>query len=105
MSIRRFLRQARENTEMSDELLSRKPRLIRNCRLSDTPQQGEMILMPEGVIRLKGTGADIVKLCDGNRTLGEITAELKSKYQNSAQIEVDMMEFLNSLKEKRVMDF
>ena len=63
--------------------------------------------MPEGVIRLKGSGADIVKLCDGNRTLHEIAAELKLKYgsQDPTQIDAELLEFLSALKEKRVMDF
>lgn len=92
---------------MNSELSLRKPHLIRNCRYSSTPQQGDVLLMPEGVIRLKGSGAEIVKLCDGTRTVAEIALELKARFvsQDSGQIERDLMEFLAALKEKRVMDF
>jgi pyrroloquinoline quinone biosynthesis protein D len=84
-----------------------KPRLIRNCRLSESPAQKDMLLMPEGVLRLKGTGIDIVMLCDGKRSLQEILQALKQKYPNSdpLQIESEAMSFLNTLREKRVVDF
>jgi coenzyme PQQ biosynthesis protein PqqD len=66
-----------------------------------------MLVMPEGAIRLKGTAAEIVALCDGERTLEEIFAALKTKYPNSSpqELEAETMEFLQSLRQKRVLDF
>ena len=63
--------------------------------------------MPEGAIRLKGSGAEIVALCDGNRTVEEILAALKIKYPSSSldQLESETLEFLKALREKRVLDF
>lgn len=92
--------------DMSQDL-SAKPRLIRNCRVSKTLEQGAMILMPEGVIRLTGTGVDIIDLCDGQRTLQELIAALKEKFTGvtSDQIEKEVLEFLGQLKQKRVVDF
>jgi pyrroloquinoline quinone biosynthesis protein D len=88
-----------------------RPRLIRNCRLGDSAGQSggqeDILLMPEGVIRLKGTGGDIIRLCDGARTLTEIFTALKEKYPSAdpAQIEAEALSFLNTLREKRVLDF
>ncbi len=86
---------------------SARPKLIRNCRLSESPTQKDMLVMPEGAIRLKGTAAEIVALCDGERTLEEIFAALKTKYPNSSpqELEAETMEFLQSLRQKRVLDF
>jgi pyrroloquinoline quinone biosynthesis protein D len=85
----------------------RVPRLIRNARLSESPGQGDMLLMPEGVLRLKGTGAEIVGLCDGRRTVAEILAELKARFPRAApaELEADALAFLDQLREKRVLDF
>jgi pyrroloquinoline quinone biosynthesis protein D len=92
---------------MNDASRPGKPRLIRNCRLSDTPGQDDVLLMPEGMIRLKGTGAEILRLCNGERTLSEIFTELQSKYPSAdrSQIESEATDFLRSLREKRVLDF
>jgi pyrroloquinoline quinone biosynthesis protein D len=81
--------------------------LIRNCRLGDPAGQEDILLMPEGVIRLKGTGGDIIRLCDGARTLAEIFTALKAKYPSAdpVQIEAEALSFLNTLREKRVLDF
>jgi pyrroloquinoline quinone biosynthesis protein D len=89
-----------------------KPKLIRNCRLSVTPSEGnqrgdDMLLMPEGVLRLKGTGAAIVALCDGTRSLEQIVEQLQSQYPSAdpAQIGAEAIAFLKTLREKRVVDF
>jgi pyrroloquinoline quinone biosynthesis protein D len=94
-------------SEISEDLLVIKPKLIRNCRLSESPHQTDMLLMPEGVLQLKGTGAAIVTLCDGERNLGEILAELKIKFPttDAALIESEVMSFLTTLRQKRVLDF
>ena len=47
-----------------------------------------MLLTPETVSVLNGTGADIVELCDGRRTVAEIVAELRGRYDRVADDEV-----------------
>ena len=64
----------------SGGMRSARPKLIRNCRLSESPTQSDMLVMPEGAIRLKGTGAEIVALCDGSRSVDEILSALQAKY-------------------------
>ena len=86
---------------------SARPKLIRNCRLSESEAQGDMLLMPEGAIRLKGTGKEIVSLCDGARSIQDILEILRTRYstQNPAALEKETLEFLEALKNKRVLDF
>jgi hypothetical protein len=63
--------------------------------------------MPEGVIRLKGAGTEIISLCDGTRSIEEILMILKEKYrpQDPSQLEVETLGFLEALRNKRVLDF
>jgi coenzyme PQQ biosynthesis protein PqqD len=91
----------------TEELLIQKPTLIRNCRVHKDAQQKEMLLMPEGVLQLKGAAADIVKLCDGKRTLNQVIQELQAKYPaaDAQQVSSDAVEFLMILRQKRVLDF
>ena len=92
---------------MNKALSSKKPALIRNCRLASSVEHGKIILIPEGMIKLKGTSIEIVKLVDGKRTVREIVESLCLKFHDadSQAIKKDVIDFLKLLEEKRVLDF
>ncbi len=66
-----------------------------------------MLLFPEGAIRLRGTGREIVERCDGERTIEQIVADLQQIYSagDPARIAEDVRNFLGQLHQKRVIDF
>jgi pyrroloquinoline quinone biosynthesis protein D len=66
-----------------------RPRLARHVRLtfSETRQQ-HVLQLPETVVVLHGSGADILALCDGRRTVAEIVAELGARYRTVPDDEV-----------------
>ena len=43
-------------------------------------QQKHVILYPEGMVELNQSSAEILKLCDGTRTLSQIVSELEEKF-------------------------
>ena len=92
---------------MSEAALDRKPMLRPGCRLSDAPGQSDMLLIPEGALRLKGTSLKIVELCDGQRSIVDIVRELQALYPSAppAQIEEQVAEFLQRLRAKSVVEF
>ncbi|MBE1493826.1 pyrroloquinoline quinone biosynthesis protein D [Amycolatopsis lexingtonensis] len=58
-----------------------RPRLARHVRLSfDRARQRPILLLPETVVVLNGSGADILGLCDGQRTVADVVAELGTRY-------------------------
>lgn len=58
-----------------------RPRLAPHVRLTFDPSREQHVLLtPEKVTVLNGTGATIVGLCDGQRTVTEIVAELRGQY-------------------------
>lgn len=66
-----------------------RPRLAPHVRLSyDQSRQRYVLLTPEAVTVLNDTGAAVVNLCDGQRTLAEIVAELAPRYQRVPADEV-----------------
>jgi pyrroloquinoline quinone biosynthesis protein D len=82
-----------------DEALNEasKPRLARKARLRyEEVRQADMLLLPERVVKLNPTGAAILRLCDGNRTVSEIAKELENRY-GQQNLEKDVMEFLRSV--------
>lgn len=46
-------------------------------------QQRHVILYPEGMVELNGSAAEILKLCDGTRTLNEITLTLETRFETT----------------------
>ncbi|GAA0920329.1 pyrroloquinoline quinone biosynthesis peptide chaperone PqqD [Streptomyces thermoalcalitolerans] len=61
---------------------SDRPRLARHVRLSFCrTRRCQVLLHPETVVVLNGSGADILGLCDGRHTVAEIVAELGARYR------------------------
>jgi pyrroloquinoline quinone biosynthesis protein D len=84
---------------------SSQPRLAAGCRWG---KEGEdrVVLVPEGMIRLRGTGQSVLELCDGERTLHQIVETLSKRYStDTAKIREDVATFLEGLQQKRVVDY
>lgn len=74
-----------------------KPRLAAKARLKwDVVRQKPLLLFPEGVLVLNPTAHEIVALCDGQRTVGEIVKTLGEKF-HSDTIDQDVKELLVKL--------
>lgn len=66
-----------------------RPRLAPHVRLRfDPARERHVLLTPEAVTVLNDTGAAIVELCDGQRTVAEIVTELRARYDRVADDEV-----------------
>jgi len=87
--------------------LESKPRLAPGCRLSDAPNQEATLLMPEGALKLRGPGLQILRNCDGQHTLAEIVAALQSQFRKAdpKKVESDTAEFLEQLNARRAIDW
>ena len=58
-----------------------RPALGRGLRLQWEPAQNTHVLLyPEGMIKLNGSAGEIMKRCDGRRTVADITAELQQTF-------------------------
>ncbi|WP_244173739.1 pyrroloquinoline quinone biosynthesis peptide chaperone PqqD [Streptomyces recifensis] len=51
-------------------------------------RQRKVLLHPETVVVLNGSGAAILELCDGRHTVTEIVAELGARYETVPDVEV-----------------
>ena len=84
-------------------LSTNRPRLARQVRLEwDPVREQRVLLAPEGVLVLNQTGATILGLCDGERTVVEIVEELRGQYNHVAGDEV--RDFLSRLAAKRLVE-
>lgn len=83
---------------------SRRPALKRGCRLSP---DGEVLLIPEGALRLQGPAKQIVTLCDGSKTVAEIANALAAQYSSapSGKVAADTTAFIDKLAERGAIEF
>jgi pyrroloquinoline quinone biosynthesis protein D len=61
-----------------------RPRLVTGARLRyDEVREEHLLLIPEGAVRLNRTAAEVLELCDGERSLDEIVGTLSERYDGS----------------------
>ncbi len=64
----------------------------------DSVRQQHVLLYPEGVLLLNDTGAAILELCDGRRSIAAIAAILGDRYH--CDVLSDVMDYLSGLAER-----
>lgn len=77
------------------------------CRLSPASMSDSLLLIPEGALRLQGPGKRILELCDGQRTLKDVIAELCGEFPSAdpSLIAAEVNSFLARLQEKGAIEF
>ena len=59
------------------------PRLVTGARLLyDEVRREHVLLIPEGVVRLNRTAAEVLELCDGERSFDDIVGALSARYDS-----------------------
>lgn len=80
-----------------------RPRLAPHVRLVYNAVREEYALLsPETIWNINATGVAIVELCDSNRTIADISAELRSRYEQVA--DGDVQRFVADLVTKHGME-
>jgi pyrroloquinoline quinone biosynthesis protein D len=80
-----------------------RPRLAPHVRMVYNAARGQYALLsPETILAINATGAAIVELCDAQRTVTEIEAELRGRYDQVA--EGDVQRFVAGLVSKHGME-
>jgi pyrroloquinoline quinone biosynthesis protein D len=78
------------------------PALWRLARLEFDPvRQQRVLLFPEGVVLLNDTGAAILDLCDGRRSIAAIATALEEQYHRD--VVADVIEYLSRLAETELI--
>lgn len=67
----------------------------------DPVRQRPVLLYPEGAMLLNDTGAEILALCDGQRTIADIAAVLGAKY--GADVTADVTSYISALVDRELV--
>jgi coenzyme PQQ biosynthesis protein PqqD len=77
-----------------------RPRLVTGARLRyDEVREEHLLLIPEGVVRLNPTAAEVLELCDGERSIGEIVDALAARY-DGADLRADVQELIDAMAQR-----
>ena len=77
-----------------------RPRLVTGARLRyDEVREEHLLLIPEGVVRLNPTAAEVLELCDGERSLDDIVGELSARY-DGADVREDVQELVDAMAQR-----
>ena len=77
-----------------------RPRLVTGARLRyDEVREEHQLLIPEGVVRLNPTAAEVLELCDGERSVDEIVATLAARY-DGADLAGDVRELVDAMTQR-----
>jgi pyrroloquinoline quinone biosynthesis protein D len=78
------------------------PRLWRLARLQYDPvRQRHVLLYPEGAVLLNDTGAAILELCNGARTVSQIVSILTERYH--ADVSNDVTDYLDQMAQRELV--
>ena len=78
------------------------PVLWRLARMDFDPvRQRHVLLYPEGTVLLNETGAAILQLCDGRRSVAEIAGVLQERY--GSDVTSDVLGYLSGLAERELI--
>jgi pyrroloquinoline quinone biosynthesis protein D len=79
---------------MSEATLASVPRVGPGFRLQFEPAQDcHVLLYPEGMVKLNQPAGEIMKRCDGERTLAAVVADLEAAFATTG-LEGDVLAFV-----------
>jgi pyrroloquinoline quinone biosynthesis protein D len=72
-----------------------KPAIARGFRLQwEAAQNAHVLLYPEGMVKLNGSAGEILKRCDGNRSVSAIVEDLEQAF-NATGLSKDVTDFMS----------
>jgi pyrroloquinoline quinone biosynthesis protein D len=77
------------------DALAARPRVARLFRLQwEEAQQAWVLLYPEGMVKLNASAGEIMRRCDGERSVADIVAELEAAFASGGLAD-DVLAFVD----------
>jgi pyrroloquinoline quinone biosynthesis protein D len=80
-----------------------RPRLVTGARLRyDEVREEHLLLVPEGAVRLNPTAAEVLELCDGERSVEDIIGVLATRY-GGAELDDDVRGLVDAMSQQGLL--
>jgi pyrroloquinoline quinone biosynthesis protein D len=80
-----------------------RPRLATGARLRyDEVREEHLLLVPEGAVRLNASAAEVLELCDGERSVDDIVGLLTERYEQ-ADLADDVRELVDGMAQRGLL--
>ena len=80
------------------------PRVSKRFRLQwEEAQQAWVLLYPEGMVKLNQSAGEILRRCDGARSVAEVVADLELAFATTG-LEADVIAFLELARKQQWID-
>ena len=80
------------------------PRVSKRFRLQwEEAQQAWVLLYPEGMVKLNQSAGEILRRCDGVRSVADVVADLEQAFA-TAGLEADVVAFLELARKQQWID-
>ena len=80
-----------------------RPRLATGARLRyDEVREEHLLLVPEGAVRLNASAAEVLELCDGERSVDDIVGVLTARYEH-ADLGDDVRELVDGMAQRGLL--
>jgi len=81
-------------------------RLAPGCRLNEHGAGQDLLLIPEGALRMQGPARKIVELLNGERTVQTIIEDLQHRYgsEDAVRIETETIALLTRLRDRGALE-
>ena len=83
-----------------------RPRLASRARLKfDSVAKQEMLLFPEAALLLNETGAAVVRLCDGERSIDQIVDDLAEQFRGADRdsLKLEVEQFVEAIRSRGLL--
>jgi pyrroloquinoline quinone biosynthesis protein D len=92
---------------MNVDSAKNRPLLAKRVRLQiDAVSSNPVLLHQEAVVVLNQTGYEILRLCDGTRTLREILQDLENQYPAAKSVvSVEVLEYLEAISQRGLIEW
>jgi pyrroloquinoline quinone biosynthesis protein D len=90
---------------MSEITITRRPKIGAGFRLQWEPVQNcHVLLYPEGMVKLNPSAGEIIKRCDGERSIAAIVADLEQSFSTTG-LTADVIAFIEMAIQQRWLAF
>ena len=62
-----------------------------------TRTQGDVLVLPERALRINGSGAEILRFCEGETTAESIAAAMRARHPDTPGMEPEVFAFLSEM--------